>query len=132
LEALKLQGKIDKIAREMEESYDKTMQKVSILKLTLNTLERTLIQEGGSKRVSRIKKLDPVSESLGKLSNSMLTQSKKAWQTYYKLQRKCKATGMELTRLDGVHVFCVKTEAMATDLLCYSLGHLKHKTITSN
>jgi hypothetical protein len=69
--------------------------------------------------------LDSALESLSKLSDSLIMSSKEAWRTQDELERKCKASEFELTRLDEVRVLCVKTEGMAADLLCYSLGHLK-------
>lgn len=124
-EADRLQAEIDKTVREMERSYDEASRKIKKLKDMLNALEQTLSQSNTSKTVNRMEVLDSALESLGKLSDSLIMSSKEAWRTQDELERKCKTSGFELTRLDEVRVLCVKTEGMAADLLCYSLGHLK-------
>jgi len=124
-EAARLQAEIDKTVREMERSYNEASRKIKKLKDMLNALEQTLSQGNSSKTANRMEALDSALESLSKLSDSLIMSSKEAWRTQDELERKCKASGFELTRLDEVRVLCVKTEGMAADLLCYSLGHLK-------
>ena len=70
--------------------------------------------------------LEATAESLNRLSDALITNSKKAWQKYAKLESKCKVIDSELARLDDVQVLCKKIEAIAADLLCYTLGHVRH------
>lgn len=114
----------------MEKTYNKISERIKKLKNKMNTLEHTLSQGSSSKNSKCMKALNSTTESTNRLSDSLIAESKKAWKTHGKLERKCKATGSELTKLDPVRVWCVKTEGMAADLLCYSLGHLKHKAQT--
>jgi hypothetical protein len=131
LEAVELQTKIDKIARDIERGYSETLRKMRKLKGMLNALEQTLSQEKSSKTTSHMKALNSAAESLSRLSDSLLIQSKKAWQTHTKLQCSCKTSGLELTHLDKVRILCMKTEGMATDLLCYSLGYSKQRMVSA-
>lgn len=125
-EAVRLQAEIDRTARGMQKGYDGTLRRIKRLKDRLNALEQVMSQDKGSKAVSRMKALNSASESLSELSDSLIISSKRAWQAYDRLERKCKANGLEPARLDGMRVLCARIEAMAADLLCYTLGRLRH------
>jgi chromosome segregation ATPase len=118
---------IDQRARSLEKSYERTLRRIKRLKGSLNTLEETTRCDKGPGNAGRMKALDSAAGSLNRLSDSLIARSKKAWQIYERLEHKCKATGLEMTRLSNVQVLCKKTEAMAADLLCYMLGRLRHR-----
>jgi hypothetical protein len=117
-EALRLQAEIDRTARGLKRSYEGALKRINKLKDELNALELTASSDGGS--------LDSAPESLNRLSDALIMNSKKAWQRYTRLESKCKASGSEFARLDDIRVLCKKTEAVASDLLCYTLGRLRH------
>jgi hypothetical protein len=117
-EALTLQAEIDRTARGLKKSYEGSLKRINMLKDKLNALELTASSDRGS--------LDSVAESLNRLSDALIMNSKRAWQRYTTLESMCKASGSEFARLDDVRVLCKKTEAVAADLLCYTLGRLRH------
>lgn len=117
-EALTLQAEIDRTARGLKKSYEGALKRINKLKDKLNALELTASSDGSS--------LDSAAESLNRLSDALIMNSKKAWQRYTRLESKCKASGSEFARLDDIRVLCKKTEAAAADLLCYTLGRLRH------
>jgi hypothetical protein len=117
-EALRLQAEIDRTARGLKKSYEGSLKRINMLKDKLNALELTASSDRGS--------LDSVAESLNRLSDALIMNSKKAWQRCTRLESKCKASGSEFARLDDIRVLCKKTEAAAADLLCYTLGRLRH------
>jgi hypothetical protein len=117
-EALRLQAEIDRTARGLKRSYEGALKRINKLKDKLNALELAASSDGSS--------LDSAAESLNRLSDALIVNSKKAWQRYTRLESKCKASGSEFARLDDIRVLCKKTEAAAADLLCYTLGRLRH------
>jgi hypothetical protein len=127
-EALKLEGEIDRTANDLKKSYEATLRKISRLKDELNLLEQTASNDKDFEGVSHAEALEAASESLNRLSDALITNSKKAWQRYIRLESKCKDIDSKFARLDDVQVLCKKTEAIAADLLCYTLGHIRHKS----
>lgn len=126
-EPVRLEAEIDRTARDVERSYDEALRKMRKLKDKLNALEQTISQTSGSEAPDRMKVLNSATESLSELSNSLIIRSKRAWQTCNRLTRKCEASGLDLARLDSLRDLCTKTEGMAADYLCYTLGHLRHR-----
>ena len=124
---MRLQAEIDKTAKDFERSYDRMLRRMKRLKDRLNALEQTVGQDKGYGGVDRMKALDSALESLSKLSDSLIIKSKKAWQTYDRLEHKYRVGKYELTRLDDVRDLCTRTEDAAADLLCYTLGCLRQK-----
>jgi hypothetical protein len=127
-EALRLQAEIDRTARGLKRSYEGTLTRINRLKDALNALEQTASSDRGFDGVNHAQALDSAAESLNRLSDTLVMNSKRAGQRYARLEGKCKATGLEFARLDDVRVLCKKTEAVAADLLCYTLGRLRHST----
>ena len=125
-EALRLQAEIDWTARGLKKSYEETLKRINRLKNKLNALEQTASSDRRSGSINHAEALDSAAESLNTLSDTLIMNSKKAWQRYTTLENKCKASGSESARLDDVRVLCKKTEAAAADLLCYTLGRLRH------
>jgi hypothetical protein len=125
-EALRLQAEIDRTARGLKRSYEGTLRRINRLRDKLNALEQTASSDRRSEGVNHAEALDSAEESLNRLSDALIMNSKKAWQRYTTLENKCKASGSEFARLDDIRVLCKKTEAAAADLLCYTLGRLRH------
>jgi chromosome segregation ATPase len=125
-ETLRLQIEIDRTARDLKTSYERTLERINRLKDKLNALEQAARSARGFEGVSHAEALNSATESLNRLSDTLITNSKRAWQRYTRLESKYKATGLEFARLDDIRVLCKKTEAVAADLLCYTLGRLRH------
>ena len=123
---LKLQAEIDRTANDLKKSYEATLRKINRLKDRLNMLEQTVSNDKSFEGVDHAEALEAASESLNRLSDALITNSKKAWQKYARLETKCKALDTDFARLDAVRFLCKKTEAIAADLLCYTLGHVRH------
>lgn len=115
-------AKIERIAGEMERSYNETLVEIKDLKDTMNALEQELSRDDCSEKSSYARALSSTSGKLNRLSDSLCLRSKEAWGTLAGLERRCRAWERDLALLDGVRALCVKTEKMAADLLCYSLG----------
>lgn len=125
-EAARLQADIDEAERGLERSYQKMLRRVKKLKDRLNALaEETIVGDEVSKIVNHEKALESAWENLNRLSDSLLVESKEAWHEYARLERKCKSSGSELARLIDVRVSCKKIEAIASDMLCFTLGRSK-------
>ena len=118
-----LPAEIEKAAVDMERSYNETLVKIKELKDTMNALEQELSRDNGSNKSGYTRALNSASEDLNRLSDSLCLRTKEAWETLAGLERRCRARGLDLALLNGVRALCVKTEKIAADLLCYSLGH---------
>ncbi|HXX86980.1 MAG TPA: hypothetical protein VEH86_00845 [Candidatus Acidoferrum sp.] len=125
-DAVRLQAEIDEVGRGLERSYRQMLRRVKKLKDRLNVLGKETI---GGDEVSRIvnheKMLDSAWEDLNRLSDSLIAESKGAWREYARLERECKSIGLELARLGDMQVSCKKIEAIASDMLCFTLGRSK-------
>jgi len=117
-----LRAEIEKTARDMERTYNEALVKIKELKDTMNTLEQKISRDDGSEKSSLRMALSSASEKMNRLSDYLCLTSKKAWQTLVKLESRCRASRLDPPLLDEVRALCVKTEKMAADLLCYSLG----------
>lgn len=128
-EAVKLEAEIDEAARRLQRVYDEALAKMKGLKDAQNALEQTICEDKGSLGDDRVKALESAWESLSRLSDALIIRSKEAWQTCARLERECTASGLELTRLAAMRVLCKNTDALAADLLCYTLGRSRvHKS----
>jgi hypothetical protein len=131
VDAAKLKVEIDETAGDMENDSKRRLRAIKKLNDRLNALDQVTGLCEGSKSINHMKALEAAVESLNRLSDSLIIQSKRAWQTYARLEHKCSAAGLDPTVLDKVRVLCKKTEAMAADLLCYTLGRLRQRESSS-
>jgi hypothetical protein len=129
--ARSLVSEIDEAAREMERDYAMALGQIEKLKGRLNTAEHRASQESDFEAARCIEALDSIVRSISELSDSLIIESKRAWQRYERLKQECEAAGLTMARLDGVRVLCVKTEQLAADLLCYSLGRSRLRATPS-
>jgi len=128
-DAVALQAEINEIGRGLERSYRQMLRRVKKLKDGLNVLgEESIGGDDVSRVVNREKALDSAWEDLNRLSDSLIAESKAAWREYARLERECKSSGIELARLGDLQVSCKKIEAIASDMLCFTLGRSKHST----
>jgi molybdenum-dependent DNA-binding transcriptional regulator ModE len=118
---VELHHRIDKAARKIAHSYQKSLKEVQEVKTKINDLELA-VMDGGSAKSNRLKfALD----SLIQLTDSITFESGRAWEEYEKLEQECKVEAYEPPEMNDLRGLCKKTEEFATDLLCYSLAHFK-------
>jgi hypothetical protein len=127
-EAGNLLSEIDEATREMERDYAVALGHIEKLKGRLNAAEHRASQESSFEAAHRMEALDSIVRSISELSDSLIIKSKRAWQRYESLKHECEAAGLTMARLDGIRVLCRKTEQLAADLLCYSLGRSRLRT----
>ena len=125
--AVDLQAEIDSALKNLEKSCCEALRTIKRHKEWVNALERVLSQNGAAKDAGCADALDSAAEILSRFSDSMISKSKEAWQTYDELKHEFSVRALELSRLDDLYVQCRKLEQIAADLLCYSLGRLRRK-----
>jgi seryl-tRNA synthetase len=123
-----LDAEIDRMTRDLQKSYDKNSRKIRKLKEKINSLEKALGQENGQP-ARPIMEMNLAMQRLNKLSDSLITGTKKALQELSDLEHKYETNGLESNRLNDLRAICKKTELMAADFLCYTLGSLQHRTL---
>ncbi len=130
-QANELRIRIENATRDVEKSYRKTLEKVNRLKEKMNKWEQRANTNSGAKTRKEFDSLNFAIESLNRLTDSQILRSKKAWNKCKKLEQDGKQRRSELPELDNLRAWCKKTEELAADLLCYSLGHLKQRELHS-
>jgi hypothetical protein len=113
---------IDRMTRNLQSSYDADLKKIRKLKARLNSLEQEVGRESGSDSAVHIRELNRTTQAFNSLSDSLIRRSKKASQKLKGLEHRCKSNELETNRLSDLLALCKKTELMAADLLCYTLG----------
>jgi chromosome segregation ATPase len=123
----KLQGRIEKATERIAQNFDKALKEVEELKTKINDLELSISDSGYGKRSADMNQLNSAMDMLNKVTDSMISESERAWEEYKKLERDCKTDASEPSELNGLRDLCKKTEKFAADLLCYSLARFKRK-----
>jgi DNA repair ATPase RecN len=126
-----LDAEIDRMTRDLQKSYDTSLEKIRKVKEKINSLEKTLDQENGHS-AKRISELNRTTKRLNELSDFLIVESKKASERLSSLERKSESNGLELSRLNDLRVLCKKTELMAADFLCYTLGSFQRHTLVAS
>ena len=119
--ASRLDAEIARATRDLQKSYDTSSEKIRQVKERIDSLEKALGQENG-KSAKHIIELNRTMQLLNELSDSLILRSKKASQRLSSLERKLETNVLESNRLNDLRAICRKTELMAADLLCYTLG----------
>jgi hypothetical protein len=114
--------RIEASTRAVKKNYDSALKAMEELKGKMNELERLIIRKGIDENVNALK---AAVDKLNELTDSQILKSKEAWQKYEELKLECKAQVAALLQLNEFYEACRKTEQLATDLTCYSLGHPK-------
>jgi hypothetical protein len=120
------------MTRDLQSSYDKDLKEIKKLKGRMNSLEQALGHERASVSAFHIRELNRTMQLLNRLSDSLIVRSKKASQKLKDLESRCKSGGLETNRLNDVRASCKKTEIMAADLLCYTLGSFQHLSMRNS
>jgi hypothetical protein len=123
----KLGVRIESATRNVRENYETAVKTVGTLKKKMNELEQTISRKKPEEVEKDTKFLRRAIESLNRLTDSQILKSKDAWKKYEELKHDCNMQTAEPPQLDELLTVCKKTEQLAADLLCYSLGLLKQK-----
>ena len=129
-----LQNRINQAAKKTEQKYQNAVEELGELKKKINDLERVIVDDADATGEDK-EKLDSAIDQLIKLTDFMISESERAWEEYRTLERDCRIGAPEPSNVNAqmkaLWGLCKKTDELATDLLCYSLAHFKHKdTVT--
>jgi len=127
MKQVELQGRIDKATREISNSYGKALKAVEELKRKIGELELSISSKGRAKTSEDMNQLNSALDSLDRLTDSLILESRRAWEEYSSLEHGCEVTACEPVGLKDLRDQCKKTEEFAADLLCYSLARFKRK-----
>ena len=119
--------RIENATKEVEEDYQRTLKTVARLKEEMNELEQRISKKKHEEADADINSLRSATDSLNRLTDSQILRSKTAWKKFEGLKHDCKTQTLELPQLDEMQKLYKKTEQLAADLLCYSLGLSKPK-----
>lgn len=126
-EIAELRVRVENATRNVEEDYKRAVETVGILKERMNELEQRISQKKREEADEDLNSLRFTIKSLDTLTDSQIQKNKEAWEKYEELKRDCEMQTLRVTQLDELRILCKKTEQLAADLLCYSLGHFKQK-----
>lgn len=121
--------RIETAVNEIEADYEAAVEVVRSLKERMNQLEQRISQKKGEHSLKDLNSLRASTNSLYKFADSQILKSKRAWDRYRELEKGCKAQEAMLAQLSQLRIACKKTEQLAADLLCFSLGHLKQTSV---
>ena len=127
-EAAELKAQIDEATMRMGDSYGRALKAVGKLKEKMNELELRISGERPPESSEDIDELSSTIERLDRFTDSLILRSKRAWEEYGRLEHECKIQAFEHTRIEDLKAICEKSEQLAADLLCYSLGYFKRKS----
>lgn len=122
-----LRVRIENATRNVKEDYETALKTVGTIKANMNELEQRISQKKPAQAGEDMNSLRAAIYSLDKLTDSQILKSKEAWKKYEELKRDCEIQNPASPQLDELRTLCKKTEQLAADLLCYSLGLLKQK-----
>lgn len=121
--------RIENTTKDIEEDYQRTLKTVARLKNKMNELEQTISKKKREEADADMNSLASAIESLNRLTDSQILRSKNAWKKHEELQHDCQTQTLQSPKLDELRTLCKKTEQLAADLLCYSMGLFKRKNL---
>jgi hypothetical protein len=122
-----LRVRIENATRNVKEDYETALKTVGKLKEKMNELEQRISQKKPERAGEDLNSLRAAIHGLDRLTDSQILKSKEAWKKYEELKRESEIQKPAPPQLDELRTLCKKTEQLAADLLCYSLGFLKQK-----
>ncbi len=126
-EVAELRSRIETIAEDLQRFYNETLKAMADYKRKMTRMELAICRgETTAARAARVE-LNLAIENLDKLTDSLILRSKSALDDYRRLERDCKSFEFKPSALDNLRVICEKTERLASDLLCYSMGRASLK-----
>ena len=127
IETDELGTRIENATRNVKEDYEKALGTVGMLKEKMNELEQRIGKEKPEEASGDMASLRSAIDSLERLTDSEILRSKAAWKKYEELKHECEKNALAPPQLEELRTLCKRTEQLAADLLCYSLGLLKQK-----
>jgi len=127
-----LLGRIENATKNVKKDYETALKTVGTLKAKMNELEQRISKKKPAQTEEDLNSLRAAIHSLDRLTDSQILKSKEAWKKYEELKRICETQNPAAPQLDELQTLCKKTEQLAADLLCYSLGLLKQKNTEDN
>lgn len=127
-ETEELGARIEIATRNVKEDYEKALGTVGTLKEKMNELEQRIGHKKPEEATKDAASLRSAIDSLERFTDSEISKSKEAWKKYEELKRECESGALTLNQLDELRIMCKKTEQLAADLLCYSLGLIRQKS----
>jgi hypothetical protein len=124
-EKIDLEIRVASAIRETRENYDAAMAAVERVKEEMNRLERRITEDGMGENARDMASLSSLTSRFNELADSQILESKMAWQRYEELKREGGTQAMAVPRLSEFYDACKKTQQLAADLTCYSLGNPK-------
>jgi hypothetical protein len=118
---------IENATRKVEKDYETALQTIAKNKEKMNELELRISQKKPEENHDDMNHLRSAIDSLDRLTDSQIMKSKQAWKKYEELKHDCEMQTLQPPQLDELQILCKKTEQLAADLLCYSLGFFKQK-----
>lgn len=125
----KLLVHIENATRKVKEDYETALKTVAKTKEKMNELERRISQKKPEENQEDLNHLRSAIDSLDRLTDSQIMKSKETWKKYEELKRDWEMQTLQPPQIDRLRILCKKTEQLAADLLCYSLGFLKQKNL---
>ena len=126
-ETNELGARIENAMRNVKEDYENALETIGMLKEKMNDLEQIIGQKKPEEATEDIASLRSAIDSLERLTDSEILRSKAAWKKYEELKQECEKHVLAPPQLEELRTLCKRTEQLAADLLCYSLGLLKQK-----
>ena len=126
-EISKLCIRIENATRRVEEDYETALENVAKTKEKMNELERRISRKKPEEYIEDMNQLSFAIDSLDRLTDSQIMKSKEMWNKYEELKHECGTQTLQPPQLDELRIICKKTEQLAADLLCYSLGVSRQK-----
>jgi hypothetical protein len=119
--------RIENASRNVKEDYEKALETIGTLKEKMNELEQRIGQKKPEEAIGDMASLRSAIDGLERLTDSEIQKSKVAWKKYEELKHDCELHALAPPQLDELRILCKRTEQLAADLLCYSLGLLRRK-----
>lgn len=120
-----LEALIEKATMSVKQDYEVALRSVGELKARMNESELKMSKNENVE--NNAESLSLVRKELDGQTDSMILKSKEAWKVYGRLKQDCETQRFEPPQLDELRMWCKKTEQLAADLLCYSLGAIRNK-----
>ena len=92
----------------------------------MNELE---LGAGEDRNMSNKDELSHMTDKLNGLIDSLISKSDLHWVRYRELAEECETHAFCPSSLEGMEEICERTEGLARDLLCYSLGRFRRRDL---
>ena len=122
--AIEIKSQISEAAADFNGHHEFGLREIRRLKTRINELEHSL-SEKGDDRTQDVSRLERATEELDNLIDSIILRSEKQWDRFHELENASESRVQASYELNELRTICERTEALAKDLLCYSLGRFR-------